>query len=170
MASGPPPCSAPRAVHETKILTSHPGASVGTYGPLVVAITDGPSAFVPSTVRSSIDEIARLRQTTHAERLIYVYVAGERSGFPSDEARKTASQLASLVDYCVGVHEGSGFRASAVRGVVVGISMLSSSKVRPEIVSTIGEAAAVLVARFPDLGPEGDVRRAIEQIRLAAAE
>lgn len=151
-----------------EVLLVQPGASLGTFGSLVIAATTGPSAFHTPHVRRVVDEMARLRRTTHSERFIYVYVAGEQSGFPSDEARAITAEAASLVDYAVGVHEGHGFRASAVRGVVVGISMLSRARVRPEIVSTVTEAAANLVGRYPDLGTESAVRAAIEKVRGAA--
>ncbi|MFO0683847.1 MAG: hypothetical protein U0234_17450 [Sandaracinus sp.] len=150
-----------------EVLLVQPGASLGTFGSLVIAVTDGPSALEASSVRVAVDTVARLRRTSHAQRLIYVYVVGERSGLPSDETRAITAELAGLVDAVVGVHEGQGFRASVVRGIVVGISMLSRSRMRPEVVSTVAEAAAKLAERHPDLGSESAVRAAIEQVRGA---
>jgi hypothetical protein len=152
----------------TEIVFEGDGAALGVFGPLVVAVTNGPNSFHPINAQRVVDHIARLRRTTHAKQLVYVYVAGERSELPGAEARKITAELGEIFDACIGVHEGAGFRASAIRAVVVGISMASRRRVRPEVVSTIGDGAERVAARFPEIGAAADIRRAIERVHAAA--
>lgn len=152
----------------TKILFQGQDAAVGVFGPLVIAVTDGPESFRPEYARRVLEEVSRLRRTTHADRLIYLYVAGERSSLPEPEVRDTVAQVAEHFDACVGVHEGSGFKASAVRAVIAGITMLSRSRVRPEIVATIEQGVEALSVRHPDLGTRAELLSAVLEVRAAA--
>lgn len=154
--------------HPTELLFRGSDASLGVCGPVVITATDGPASFEPAIVRRVVDEIARLRRTSHQNLLVYVYVAGERTALPSPEARAISAELGELFDACIGVHEGSGFRAGAVRAVVAGIAMMSRARVRPSIVSTIAEAATLVAARYPEAGAETALRRSIEHVREAA--
>lgn len=153
---------------ETEILFSESGASVAFRGPLVVAITDGPDAFNVKCAKRTVAEVQRLRRGSHKDRMIYVYLAGERSGIPSAEAREVASGIGDLIDVGVGIHEGNGFRASAIRAVVTGISMMSRARVKLEIVATVDEAAALVSTRWPEAGSKAEVRGVLDQARAAA--
>ncbi len=148
------------------ILLSRDGAALGTHGCLVVASTEGPESFRPARVM--VDEIARLRRTTHRDRLVYVYVAGERSGTPDADARKIASEVGLHVDAIYGVHEGAGFRASLIRGIVTGIAMISRQRVQPEIADSVRAASELLAMREPTLGGPREIASAIEAVREAA--
>lgn len=152
----------------TEIVFRGTDAALGVFGPLVIAVTDGPEAFRPEYAQRVLDEVGRLRRTTHAERLVYLYVAGERAGIPGTEVRDKLAKVGELMDACVGVHEGTGFRASAIRAVIAGITMLSRTRVRPQIVASIDEAAAQVTATHSDLGGRMAVLEAIREVREAA--
>ncbi len=153
----------------TEIVFCGNDAALGVFGPLVIAVTDGPESFRPEYVQRVLNEVSRLRRTTHANKLVYLYVAGERSTLPGADVRETAAKVADLFDACIGVHEGTGFRASALRAVIVGFTMLSRARVRPEIVATVDAAAAYAGARHPELGGANAVLDAIREVRAAAA-
>lgn len=152
----------------TRILFQGDGAALGVLGPLVIAVTDGPNSFRPEYARRVLEEVTRLRRTTHADRLIYLYVAGEHASLPDPEVRDTVAQVAEHFDACVGVHEGTGFKASAVRAVIAGITLLSRSRVRPEIVATIQKGAETLAENHADLGTRSELLEAILDVRAAA--
>lgn len=152
----------------SEIVFAERGAALATRGPLVIVVTDGPDAFAPDLAQRAVDAIRELRRTSHKDRLVYVYLAGERSGMPSAEAREITATMSSLIDQVVGVHEGSGFRASAIRAVVTGLTMIARGNVKPEIVATTTEAGALLATKNPDLGPARDIAQAIEATRRAA--
>lgn len=144
------------------------GGGLGLFGPLVIATTEGPRSFHPALTRRVVDEVARLRRTTHQDKLIYVYIASEESNVPDPESRRIAAELPPLVDAAVGVHEGNGFRASAVRAIVTGIAMLQPRRLNPKIVDTVHAASAYLHTQYPELGSELDILDAIEDVRAAA--
>jgi hypothetical protein len=148
------------------ILLRAPDMALGTLGPLVIAVTDGPQAFAPDTLTRSMAELSRLRRTSHKDRFVYVYLAGERSQVPDQAAREKAAPITELFDECVGIHEGSGFRGSLVRAVVTSIGLLTPRRVRPTIVATIAEASATLAPRTGIADDE--ISAAIEAVRRAA--
>lgn len=153
-------------MHTLQILFAASGTALGVYGPLVIVVVAGPDR--PSSVRRAVDEIARLRRTTHQRELHYLYVAGEHAEVPSAESRAIAAGIAQHVDASMGVHEGEGFRASVVRAVVTSIGMLSGRM--PEIVVSVQDATDKLAARHATVGPAEGVRTAIAELRLAAVE
>lgn len=140
--------------------------ALGALGPAVVLVTDGPHAWASNQVNSVVEELTRLRKTSHRERLIYVYVAGATTDIPDTAARKQSAPIAELFDECVGIHEGDGFRASLTRAIVTSISMFSATRVRPEIVASVSEAGARLSARLGQ--PATSIVDAIEAVRAAA--
>lgn len=150
------------------IVLQEGGSAIGHRGPMVVAATEGPHSFGPERTRRAVDAIVRLRQTSHRDRLIYVYVASEDSNVPDAESRRIASEIAQHVDVMVGVHEGSGFRASAVRAVVTGISLLQPRRISPRVLSSVSDAGAYLQGAFPELGSAATIEEAIEDVRAAA--
>jgi hypothetical protein len=155
----------------TSILVQQDGTAVGVLGPLVIATTEGPRSFRPDTTRRAVDQIARLRRTTHQAKLIYVYVAAEGANVPDQESRRIAAEITALVDEAVGIHEGEGFRASVVRAIVTSISLLQSRRasiMRHSVVESAEAASALLHSRFPELGDVHDILDAIEAVRGAA--
>lgn len=150
------------------IVLQEGGSAIGCRGPMVIAATEGPRSFRPELTRRAVDAIVRLRQTSHRDKLIYVYVASEESNVPDAESRRIAAELAQHVDAMVGVHEGDGFRASAIRAVVTGISLLQSRRITPRVHSSVADASVYLESAFPELGRAATIEAAIDDVRTAA--
>ncbi len=153
-------------MHSLRIVFAHDGIGLAIYGPLAIAVIEG--ADRPDAVRRTLDELARLRRTTHKSELHYLYVASENAEMPSTESRTAASSLSRFVDSSMGVHEGEGFRASVIRAVVTGIGMAGGKL--PEVVASVSEAADKLSARHASLGTAADLRAAVEALRRATRE
>jgi hypothetical protein len=153
----------------THICFEDDGTALGVHGPLVIAVIDAQRAFSAAAARRAVDEIARMRRTTHKRELVYTYVMGADAEVPGPEARQVLSELPDHMDAAIGVHEGSGFRASVVRAVVTGIAMAARGRLHPEIVATIPDAAARIHARLPNLTEE-EIVRAIERVRAVALD
>jgi hypothetical protein len=136
----------------TALLYAQHGAAVGVLGPFALCTADGPSAFSPITARRVVSEIERLRRTSHRSRLVYVYVVAEDANLPDHETRKIVAEVAQHVDAVIGIHEGTGFRASVVRGMITSINLLARQRLRPIIFASVGEAVEHLERRSPELG------------------
>ncbi|MBN8609792.1 MAG: hypothetical protein J0L92_04380 [Deltaproteobacteria bacterium] len=158
-----------RPAVSTTICFEDEGAALGVHGPLVIAVISGRHPFSAHAARRAVDEVSRLRKTTHRGALLYAYVMGELAEVPGAEARNILAELPNHMDASVGVHEGSGFRASMIRAVVTGIAMASRARIHPDIVATVPVAAARICARYPTLD-EKSVVAAFERVRTAALE
>ncbi|MBX7192003.1 MAG: hypothetical protein K1X94_08095 [Sandaracinaceae bacterium] len=153
----------------TRICFEDDGTALGVHGALVIAVIDAQRPFSARAARRAVDEIARMRKTTHKRELVYAYVMGEQAAVPGAEARQVLSELPEHMDVAIGVHEGSGFRASMMRAVATGIAMASRGRVHPEIVATIPAAAARIHARLPAL-TEDEIVSAFERVRSVALD
>lgn len=153
----------------TRVCFEDEGAALGVHGPVVIAVIAGNHPFSAHAARRAVDEIARLRKTTHRNDLTYAYVMGEFAEVPGAEARNTLSELPEHIDAAVGIHEGSGFRASMIRAVVTGIAMASRARIHPEIVASVPIAVTRICARHPGI-EEVALGAAFERIRHAALE
>lgn len=158
-----------RSAVSTRICFEDEGAALGVHGPAVIAVISGNHPFSAHAARRAVDEVVRLRKTTHRTDLLYAYVMGEHAEVPGAEARRILSELPEHLDVLVGVHEGSGFRASMIRGVVTGIAMASRRRVQPEIVASVRVAASRIRFRYPAL-EEHALVDAFELVRTAALE
>lgn len=149
--------------HQLEVLFTNASAAVGLYGPVFIAVIAG--ADRPDNAERAVQELKRLRRTSHARELRYVYVVTHDSDMPSARTRELAIAIPSVTDSVLGVHEGEGFRASMVRAVVTGIGMATGSN--PDIVKTTAEAAALLASRHASVGPAAELRAAIDTLRRA---
>ena len=137
---------------------------MGLFGPVFIVVIGG--ADRPENAERAVQELKRLRRTTHAKELRYVYVVLDNAAMPGSRTRGVATAIATLTDSLVGVHEGEGFRASVVRAVVTGIGMVTGTN--PEIVKTGAEAAALLASKSANVGPAEELRVAIQTLRSQA--
>ena len=137
---------------------------MGLFGPVFIVVIAG--ADRPENAERAVQELKRLRRTTHAKELRYVYVVLDNAALPGLSTRGVATAIPTLTDSLVGVHEGEGFRASVVRAVVTGIGMVTGTN--PEIVKTCAEAAALLASKSANVGPAEELRVAIEKLRSQA--
>lgn len=154
---------------EVRICFENDGTALGVYGPIVIAAIESHRAFSAHAARRAVEEISELRRTTHRHGLIYAYVMGEFAEIPGLEARSELARLPELIDVAIGVHEGSGFRASVIRAVVTGIAMAARMQAHPEIVATVSAAAERIHRRVPSLR-EPAIVAALEGVRRAALE
>ena len=150
-------------MHQLEVSFVDSSAGLGVYGPVVIAVIAG--ADRTENAERTVQEIRKLRRTTHAKELHYLYIVIDQAQMPSAKTRQVAAALPTLVDTVVGVHEGEGFRASVVRAVVTGIGMAGGSL--PIIVSSTREAAAKLAAMRPSVGPAEALREALDTLRRA---
>ena len=151
-------------VHQLEVLFTNPEAAVGLFGPVFIVVIAG--ADRPENAERTLQEMRRLRRTTHAKELQYVYVVLNNAAMPGAKTRELATAIPGLTDSVVGVHEGEGFRASVLRAVVTGIGMVTRSS--PEIVKTGAEAAVLLASKSANVGPPEALRAAIEKLRRQA--
>lgn len=150
--------------HQLEVLFTNASAAVGLYGPVFIAVIAGDDR--PENAERAVQEMKRLRRTTHAKELRYIYVVLENAVMPGPKTREIATAIPTLTDTVVGVHEGEGFRASVVRAVVTGIGMVTGTS--PEIVKSAGEAAALMASKSASVGPAEELRVAIETLRRQA--
>ena len=150
--------------HQLEVLFTNPEAAVGLFGPVFIAVIAG--ADRPENAERAVKEMRRLRRTTHAKELRYIYVVLDNAVMPGPKTREIATAIPTLTDGVVGVHEGEGFRASMVRAVVTGIGMVTGSS--PEIVKSAAEAAVLVASKSASVGPAEELRVAIETLRRQA--
>ena len=146
---------------------SGPDLLLTSAGPLAICVTDGPRAFERPNIVGAFTALQRLKATTHRDMLYYIYVAGEHSALPNAEARKMSVEITKLADLVLGIHEGDGIRASLVRAVVTGITMMASTKLKPHIVATPEQAAAWAAPRVGGALSEAQI---LEALRFTRAE
>lgn len=107
------------------------------------------------------------------EPLFVLAIVSEHTNMPSAECRAVGARFPQYFRYYVGVHEGSGFRASLVRTVIAGMAMASRVKARYSVVSTLAEGARDLELHsqgaFPAAQAEADIRAMREAIAGAKA-
>jgi hypothetical protein len=138
-----------------------------TCGPLVIATWTGPAPHGAVQAQRALNEVRRLRKSTHAKLLLYVYLVGETALSPESEAREIRAQLLEYFDACVGIHEGNSLRASLIRGIVTGMAIMARTgrAKMPHIVSTAEEAARYLASRASGQLDEAAILAAIEATR-----
>jgi hypothetical protein len=113
----------------------------------------------------------RFRELAAAHpRVFMMTVVGEASPMPDAGAREVAAKFPEVFTYYVGVHEGSSFRMAIVRSVLVGMSMLSSTRARYDVTDSLEEGVRLLVtnARGDVEGPP--VLAAVHRLREAVRE
>lgn len=73
-----------------------------------------------------------------------IAVSADGALMPDTEARKVSARFPEFFTAFALVIEGTGFRASAARGVMASMTMLSSKRTRPHVVATVQEACVTL--------------------------
>jgi hypothetical protein len=161
------PASLPPPPPELRVLFAERFRALSACGPLVIATWTGPAPHGAAQAQRALDEVRRLRKTTHAKLLLYVYLVSETALLPEPEARTIRAQLLEYFDCCVGIHEGNSLRASLIRGVVTGMAITARREraKMPYVVSTSEEAARYLAPKAGDQLDEAAILAAIEGTR-----
>jgi hypothetical protein len=114
------------------------GHGIAIAGPVLIQLWETPQ---PDTSRMPrLDERFRELAARHP-RVSMLTVVGEQSPMPDAGARAVASKFPELFSYYVGVHEGSSFRMSIVRSVLVGTSKL---RARYDVTDNLDEGIRLL--------------------------
>jgi hypothetical protein len=126
------------------------GFAIGRVENLVVGLFD--DVRDPRVYRTEFTRILELLVKIKPELpagvpLIVVAIVSERTAMPEGDARAVASRFAEHFDYYVGIHEGTGFRASIVRSVLSGMSLAARRKAKYDIVSDVPRGAELVGAR-----------------------
>lgn len=152
-----------------QVLAQSAGSVLATEGPVVIGATFGDDAWNVPALERAIATMRELRATTHKDMFAYCYIATASSALPSPTVQRLSSQIAELCDVVVGIHEGDGFRASAVRAAVTGMALLAPRGPWPHVVSTPVEAAHFLAAHLKNQPSAETIRKAIEATRVLAS-
>jgi hypothetical protein len=117
------------------------GHGIAIAGPLLIQLweTLQPDAARMSRIEQRFRELAECHP-----RVFMLTVVGEQSPMPDAGARAVASKFPELFTYYVGVHEGSSFRMSIVRSVLVGMSLMSKLRARYDVTDNLDEGIRLL--------------------------
>lgn len=144
-----------------------PGHAFGVVGATLIQIWDSAG---PDAVRMQrILEALKKRRVTLAASYSLAVVSVQ-SPMPDAEARKVAAAFPEYFDFYVGVHEGTSFRMSMVRAVLVGMAMLGRVRARYEVCSTIEEGVHVLAQQAKGGVSEPELVRGIGELRALASD
>lgn len=79
--------------------------------------------------------------------LLVLAVVSVQTDMPDSTSRAIATEFPEYFDLYVGVHEGTGFRASLVRAVVAGMALAARVKARYEVTEDVTSGARLLAQR-----------------------
>lgn len=156
-------------VVDLRILTAGPAFAVARNDHVLVQIWeathDGSSPHrAPFLVIER--ELRDMKQRLRGERpLLVLSVVSEDAPMPDAESRAVASRFAQFFDYYVGVHEGTGFRASLVRSVVAGMALAARVKARYEVSGDLVKGCAALAAHSGGAVDPAELLSAVIRIR-----
>lgn len=111
-----------------------------------------------------------LEPSTGPDRpLLAITIVSERTSMPDSESRAIAASFSTYFDYYVGVHEGTGFRASLVRAVVAGMSLMAKDRAAHDICGSLSQGAALLAARGKRTVSAEEVVQVVTDLRARIA-
>jgi hypothetical protein len=148
----------------TAVLHAERDFAVGKCGPVYIVI------WKVDTTEVGMRRVADLfRATSLPQRIGMLTVVDENATMPSSEARNLgAAFLAKNSNRIVAsavVHEGSGFKAAAVRAVVTGLSMLARQPFPHKVVPEVQPATSWLC----EAGVSGHGLSSVALVRHCAA-
>ncbi len=147
------------SIHWTVELTSSTSDyAIGTWGDVLIMVWRGQANTESATAFAR--ELARFA-STREEGIGLISIILKSASIPKADARKVMANVLGETRIAVStaVMEGSGFRASAVRGFVQGLSMLARNDYPHKVFGTIDESgkwfANTAIERAPawDLSP-----------------
>lgn len=151
-----------------ELVTVGSGYAVGRLSNLVIGIFD--DVRDPRVYRSEFTRILRLIEQLKPSLepgvpLIVVAVVSERTAMPEPEARAVAARFAEHFDYYVGVHEGTGFRASLVRSVIAGMAIAARQKARYDVAPDVFRGAELIQERSNGTLRADEVVHVVDELR-----
>ncbi|MFW6051084.1 MAG: hypothetical protein ACODAU_07910 [Myxococcota bacterium] len=152
-----------------EVLGTGHGLVVGAYRNLFIVIYTGP--VDEQSVRFLNLQFARFRRSAPSPYGLYTVVE-EQVPLPSGPVRQgMANLMKDLAGDVVGsalVQEGDGFRASAVRSVAVGISLLARQPFPHKVFAAAHEASTFLSGALGGVVPD-EISSAVATIRRQGA-
>ncbi len=141
------------------------GFAAGSVGPLAITTWDG----VPTLehARAAVSTLDRVR--TKEKIVLIMAVVGANTPPPDAEVRNLVGQAMTAVGdkmrAAVQVVEGQGFRAAAIRGVLIGMGLLIRAKHPEKVCQTVAEAAQFLAQHSEGRLQPTDIVRAVTELR-----
>ena len=125
-----------------------------------------------AAVRHEIEALGR----AHPQGIGLLTIVEQAAPVPSSEARnglaRTLADFGKIIRHSAVVHEGSGFRAAAIRGVVTGLTMLARPPYPHKVFSTLDSAALWLASGLRAAGIDcdaEDLSTAVRDVRVRVA-
>lgn len=125
-----------------RIVWSPPTHGVIAVGDVIAQLweRDAPEA----AFRALLAHLEKRKRESPARPLWMIAVSSEHAGMPDAAARKISARFPEFFTEFALVIEGTGFRASAARGVMASMTMMSSKRTKPHVVATVQEVCATL--------------------------
>lgn len=122
--------------------------AIATWQNVLVQLWEGPlsSTTQAAEFRRVIATLKRMKSRTREPVLVFTVVSVHTT-MPDAASRAIAAEMPAWFDYYVGVHEGTGFRASMVRAVVAGMALAARVKARYDVTEDLASGARLLAAR-----------------------
>ena len=125
-----------------RLVWSPPGHGVIAADDAIVQLWENEAPV--EAFRSLLAHLEERKRATPARPLWMIAVSGVEATMPDAEARRVSARFPEFFTAFALVIEGSGFRASAARGVMASMTMMSSRRARPHIVATVPDACTAL--------------------------
>jgi hypothetical protein len=99
-----------------------------------------------------------------ARKLFVLHIVAETASPPDSEGRKIAAKFLPHIHHHVNVTEGTGFRASLIRSVIVGIALLASLRANYEVTASLSAGLDAL-AKAGCHASRTDLQAAVTELR-----
>jgi hypothetical protein len=146
-----------------------PGFVCGSRGPLLISVWDAaPTLEMASIAASVLQQVARTESG-----VVVLSVLGPNTPPPEGAVRQAFAESfdrhKSRIAAVAQVVEGEGFRAAAMRSVLVGITLLLRPGFEQKACATIADAAQFLSEHSKGKVGAADVIRGVTELRQSAA-
>jgi hypothetical protein len=125
-----------------RLVWSPPAYGVVVVGDAIVQLWEREAPA--SAFRALLGHLEERKRASPVRPLWMIAVSSDEASMPDAEARKISARFPEFFTEFALVIEGTGFRASAARGVMASMTMMSSKRARPHVVATVQEACATL--------------------------
>lgn len=139
--------------------------ALGLFGPVLIQLWQ---VGTPLDGATFAREAAQRLAASDAPKTASLVIVPRESTVPERDARDQLAQLPDDLARGAGlamVHEGTGFRASAVRAILLGMMRLARSRVPHEVVATVPEGVSWLCQRVEIPGGARALNVAVRELR-----
>lgn len=140
--------------------------ATGTCGPLLIMVW-GRETTLPAVAHAKA--VGQRLAARHPTGVTFLMIVESTAEIPSSPVRAALSEalrsFGSFVLRSALVHEGTGFRAAAVRGVVTGLSLVARQPYPHQVFDRVEPAVRWLAQSFPAGAEVGAVLDAVAKLR-----